>query len=109
MKSLILVLVSTFAVSGFASDIHSDASQAEVNFLCQAVDKQLRNWQADMALDTASCSSVKGKVDPFSKGLRVVSGELTFNAPNRPAFQLDCQAAYMGDLENSVSFGIICK
>ena len=109
MKLLILIFLTMFTVSGFTFDTHEDASAAEVNFLCHAVNKQLENWHADMALDTANCSSVQAKVYSFSKGLKIVSAKLTFNAPSRPSFQLDCQAAYMGDIENNVSFGINCK
>jgi hypothetical protein len=108
MKILTLISVSILTAPSFAIDLGDDARKEEVSFLCQAVDQQMIEWSTDMALEIDSCYSSTAKVAYFSKGLKIVSGRLTFNAPDRMKFQLDCQAAYKGELEDNISFGIRC-
>ena len=109
MKTLVALFLSLFATTVFANSANQTATSAELNYLCRSVDKQLAEWKADMALYTASCESAQAQTSQCSKGLKIVSGQLTFNAPNRPSFQLDCQAAYIGEANSVVSFGILCE
>ena len=94
---------------GFPSFAAEKATGEELSLLCTSVDMALEEIQADVGLDTESCMNNQEATSRlFTEGVRVVEATLTFNAPSRPSFELDCSVAYevSPEVENLIAMAV---
>lgn len=116
MKIILAGLALFGSATAFATmSSMTPASKAERALLCDAVTAFTETNGMDLAEDGRYCmgAAVIGS-ELVSEGTRLVTGNLLFNAPERPSFQMTCKLAYIGEpaLENIVGglkTGLVCK